>query len=725
MEVSQPSQGAAPEPDALVVQNGRLSGTRRELASPMTLLGREACCDVRLNIDGINPLHCVIVQLPDRYVLRDLGSDAGTFVNHERVSTCPLANGDVIGVGPFVFRVELPPSVLERDSASLAAERDALRIQAAAVAAQQAQLTDEETLVNQRRDALEKREQQIAEHLEERQRRLLELREEIKQQRAVLENDREHFEEKRTTLQAELGKARQLADRERHRCADARKRFKHRWLRYTAEKQSSLHQRDLRLTADQLKLQKDFEALQRDHAHFAELRLRLNGEMEVSRRELKEAWHELALAQQRWEETLNAEHRKRNLHLRLLESRETAVVDGERTLAADRKHWQEARTRLLKEVEGLENRVRNQRYQLQELNPPRPTTSVEVASPLLPAPPRVGLTGAVHELPELPAFVQRMAGHLADQRWLLLEQWTRFLQIEEAWRQDQTALVAEAEAWERRLLEREEELGSRERALEACEADLRRRQDLIGKTRADQESWHARLTLRETHWEGEKCTHLTSAQMREETAAALIEQLEAVRRRRHERRRKEIEDLRQLRSQCEAVRQEYLALLHQFQQRQQDLANEQRALTARIGATEQYREELVNQSANSPAAEKRLEKLQRRISSRIEAAERKLTGQRHAILAETRRLEERARQLQEREAELTTLQEQLTGRLAQWEQEQIDHGKAELPRERELRILRTQHEHDARQVAALREEVERMARLLLGEGAESLDVRAA
>ncbi len=724
MEVSQPSQDAAPEPAALVIQNGRLSGTRRELASPMTLLGREACCDVRLNIDGVNRLHCVIVKLAERFVLRDLGSDAGTFVNHERVSTCRLANGDVIGIGPFVFRAELLPSAGEPDPASLAQERDALRIQAAAVAAQQAQLNDEETLLTQRRDALEKREQQIAEHLEERQRRLLELREDIKQQRAVLESDREHFEEKRATLQAELGKARQLADRERRRCADARKRFKHRWLRYTAEKQSSLHQRDQRLTSDQQKLQKDIDALQRDRTHFAELRLRLNGEMEVSRHELKEAWHELALAQQRWEETLNAEHRERNQRVRLLLSREAAVVDGERTLAADRRHWQEARTRLLKEIEGLENRVRNQRYQLQQLNPARPSTSVEVATPVTP-PPRVVLTGAIHELPELPTIVQRMAGHLADQRWLLLEQWTRFLQIEQAWRQDQAGLVAEAEAWERRLLEREEELGSREQALELCEAELQRRQETIGKTRAELESWHARLTLREAHWEGERCTHLSTAQMREEAAAALIGQLEAVRRRRHERRRNEVEDVRQLRSQSEAARQNYLGLLHQFQQRQLELANEQRVLTARIGAAEQFRVELVNQAANSPAAEKRLEKLRRRISSRIEAAERKLTSQRQAILGETRRLEERARQLQQREEELTAVQEQLTGRMAQWEQEQIERSQTELPRERDLRILRTQHEHDARQIAALREEVERMARLLLDDSTEAPDVRAA
>ncbi len=141
MEASQPPP-AAPESAALVVQNGRLSGTRRALALPLTLIGKAPGCDVRLNIDGVNPLHCAILQVPGGLLLRDLGSEQGTYVNQEKVATWPLTTGDVIGVGPFLFRVELPASEpgvgIEADSNGLAAERDALRLQAAAVAAQQA-----------------------------------------------------------------------------------------------------------------------------------------------------------------------------------------------------------------------------------------------------------------------------------------------------------------------------------------------------------------------------------------------------------------------------------------------------------------------------------------------------------------------------------------------------------------------------------------------------------
>src|SRR5216683_7389556 len=105
MEANQPPLDPEPASAALVVQNGRLSGTRRALASPLTLLGQAPGCDVRLNIDGVNPLHCAIVQVSGGLLLRDLGSDQGTYVNQERVTTWPLAAGDLIGVGPFLFRL--------------------------------------------------------------------------------------------------------------------------------------------------------------------------------------------------------------------------------------------------------------------------------------------------------------------------------------------------------------------------------------------------------------------------------------------------------------------------------------------------------------------------------------------------------------------------------------------------------------------------------------------
>jgi hypothetical protein len=620
------------------------------------------------------------------------------------------------------MEADRPPLSAAPDAviANLAAERDALRVQAAAVAAQQAQLTEQETQLTQRRDALEQREQQIAAHLEERQRRLLDLREEIKQERIL-------FETKKKSQQSDLAKAHKQADRARRRFTEARKRFKQRWLRYTTEKQTSLHQREQQLSTDQERLQKEVETYQRERASFNEVRLQHNGEIEISRRELKEGWQELGLAQQRWDEALNLEQRDRDRRMRALEAREAAVVSGQRQLAADVAHWQQTRTRLLKEIEGLDTRVRNLRSQLQELQgPARPAEIVAVAIPSASLQSQLDGPGrSLHELPELPAPVQRVACQLADQRWLLLEHWSQFLHIEESWRQEHAAVLAEVEATEWRLRERGGDLDGREQSLKQHEAELRQRQEVLARNRGELDAWQTRLTLSQANCEREGAAQRTAVEVREQAATALVQQLESVRLHRQARRRHEIAQLRQVRATCESVRQEYVSLLESFQQRQIELAQEQRDVTARAAAVERCRLDTVNQAPDSPAAEKRLNRFIRRYVDRLEAAERKLTTQRNWLLAESRRLETRAAVLRQREDELNALKEEIAHQQTQWEQAQIAHAQNELPRERELRQLKALHEQDGRQITVLRNEVERIARLLLDDAAPGLVSQAA
>ena len=65
-----PADPEAPSPGDLVVQNGRLSGVRRPLTVPLTLIGRAPSCHVRLNLDGIAELHCAVLAGPTGLVLR-------------------------------------------------------------------------------------------------------------------------------------------------------------------------------------------------------------------------------------------------------------------------------------------------------------------------------------------------------------------------------------------------------------------------------------------------------------------------------------------------------------------------------------------------------------------------------------------------------------------------------------------------------------------------------
>src|SRR4051812_39912789 len=85
----------------LIVRNGRMSGARRALTAPFTLIGQAAGCEVRLNVEGVDPLHCVILQGLTGPVLRDLDSTTGTRVNGTRITASELHHGDVLDVGPF------------------------------------------------------------------------------------------------------------------------------------------------------------------------------------------------------------------------------------------------------------------------------------------------------------------------------------------------------------------------------------------------------------------------------------------------------------------------------------------------------------------------------------------------------------------------------------------------------------------------------------------------
>src|SRR5438876_12439921 len=98
--------GTAYEGD-LVVQTGRLAGARRPLKLPFTVIGKAPGADIRLNGTGVADYHCVLLAGPHGLVLRDLGSEAGTMLNGDRAVAAPVADGDLLAIGAFRFRISL------------------------------------------------------------------------------------------------------------------------------------------------------------------------------------------------------------------------------------------------------------------------------------------------------------------------------------------------------------------------------------------------------------------------------------------------------------------------------------------------------------------------------------------------------------------------------------------------------------------------------------------
>ena len=90
---------------------------RIPLRREKVILGRESTCGVVLKSPFVSRRHAAVIYSADGYMLRDLSSTTGTFVNGDQVSEHPLTTGDEVQIGSFLFRFD--GSSLERVSPRL------------------------------------------------------------------------------------------------------------------------------------------------------------------------------------------------------------------------------------------------------------------------------------------------------------------------------------------------------------------------------------------------------------------------------------------------------------------------------------------------------------------------------------------------------------------------------------------------------------------------------
>jgi pSer/pThr/pTyr-binding forkhead associated (FHA) protein len=76
---------------------------RFELDKPSIKIGRNEDCDVTIDNLGVSRYHAEILEKEGFYVLRDLKSNNGTFVNGRRIETYNLNDGDEISIGKFTI----------------------------------------------------------------------------------------------------------------------------------------------------------------------------------------------------------------------------------------------------------------------------------------------------------------------------------------------------------------------------------------------------------------------------------------------------------------------------------------------------------------------------------------------------------------------------------------------------------------------------------------------
>jgi pSer/pThr/pTyr-binding forkhead associated (FHA) protein len=85
----------------LVVVRGPNAGARYLLDRDETTVGRHPDCEIFLHDVTVSRRHSEFARQGDSFVLRDLGSLNGTYVNGDRVDDRELESGDEVQIGRF------------------------------------------------------------------------------------------------------------------------------------------------------------------------------------------------------------------------------------------------------------------------------------------------------------------------------------------------------------------------------------------------------------------------------------------------------------------------------------------------------------------------------------------------------------------------------------------------------------------------------------------------
>jgi predicted component of type VI protein secretion system len=94
----------------LLVVQGRPVGKTLHFAPGDYFLGRGPECAIRFKSDWVSRQHCLLRVTADEVRLRDLASRNGTLVNGQLCKEEQiLADGDLVSVGPLVFRIRIDP----------------------------------------------------------------------------------------------------------------------------------------------------------------------------------------------------------------------------------------------------------------------------------------------------------------------------------------------------------------------------------------------------------------------------------------------------------------------------------------------------------------------------------------------------------------------------------------------------------------------------------------
>nr|WP_233565885.1 FHA domain-containing protein [Cellulomonas sp. PhB143] len=93
----------------LIMQRGPGAGSRFLLDAPRTVAGRSESADIFLDDVTVSRKHAEFVRDGDGFVVRDIGSLNGTYLNRARIDAALLSTGDEVQIGKFRLTFHASP----------------------------------------------------------------------------------------------------------------------------------------------------------------------------------------------------------------------------------------------------------------------------------------------------------------------------------------------------------------------------------------------------------------------------------------------------------------------------------------------------------------------------------------------------------------------------------------------------------------------------------------
>ena len=104
-DAEEPTSGVAealpPGSALLVVKRGPNAGSRFLLDADVTTAGRHPDSDIFLDDVTVSRRHAEFLREGGAFVVRDVGSLNGTYLNRERIDVATLAGGDEVQIGKY------------------------------------------------------------------------------------------------------------------------------------------------------------------------------------------------------------------------------------------------------------------------------------------------------------------------------------------------------------------------------------------------------------------------------------------------------------------------------------------------------------------------------------------------------------------------------------------------------------------------------------------------